>query len=68
MVNRYDPTIGTRASAKVEDAHRMHSPGRQDQEIRLAREVEAKAYTMRLAIVVGAGFAVFVFVWWLVVH
>ncbi len=68
MVNGYDPTTSTRASAIENDVQRKRSAIRRDPELRLAQERSEGAYTVKLAIFASIALAVFVFIWWLAVH
>lgn len=68
MVIGHDPTTSTRASAIENDVQRKRSAIQRDPKLRHAQERSEGAYTVKLAILAGIALAVFVFIWWLVVH
>jgi hypothetical protein len=63
-----DTTLSTRAAAKVGDVNRMRSVREQSPEEKLVKE-NAEARSTEIMIMAGiATVAVFLFIWWLVVH
>ena len=63
-----DRTMGTRASAKLYDARRMQSVHEESPEERLCKERDEYRSTVNMAVAAVATIAIFLFVWWLVVH